>query len=69
MKFDSIDYILILLSSMWLVAGIIQHGFNEKDNFVSIIENQTAQKSLNDLLLKNEALLMEKMELISNWLF
>ena len=64
MKFDSIDYILILLSSMWLVAGIIATWFYMKKTILSqSLENQTAQKSLNDLLLKNEALLMEKMEL------
>ena len=64
MKFDLIDYNLILLSSMWLVAGIIATWFYMKKTILSqSLENHTAQKSLNDLLQKNEALLMEKMEL------
>ena len=64
MKFDSIDYNLILLSSMWLVAGIIATWFYMKKTILSqSLENQTAQKSWNDLLQKNETLLIEKMEL------
>ncbi len=64
MKFDSIDFNLILLSSMWLIAGIIATWFYMKKTILSqSLENQNAQKSLRDLLEKNEALLMEKMEL------
>ena len=64
MNFDSVDYILILLSSMWLFAGIIATWFYMKKTILSqSLENQTAQKSLNDLLQKNETLLIEKMEL------
>ena len=64
MNFDSVDPILILLSSMWLFAGIIATWFYMKKTILSqSLETQTAQKSLNDLLQKNETLLMEKMEL------
>ena len=64
MNFDSVDYILILLSSMWLFAGIIATWFYFKKTILSqSLETQTAQKSLNDLLQKNETLLMEKIEL------
>ena len=64
MNFDSVDYILILLSSMWLFAGIIATWFYMKKTILSqSLETQTAQKALNDLLQKNETLLMEKMEL------
>ena len=64
MKIDSIDFTLILLSSMWLVAGIIATWFYMKKTILSqSLENHTAQKSLNELLQKNVALLMEKMEL------
>ena len=64
MNFDSVDYILILLSSMWLFAGIIATWFYMKKTILSkSLETQAAQKSLNDLLQKNETLLMEKMEL------
>ena len=64
MKFDSIDFNLILLSSMWLIAGIIATWFYMKKTILSqSLENQNAQISLRDLLEKNEALLMEKMEL------
>ena len=59
MKFDSIDFDLILLSSMWLVVGIIATWFYMKKTILSqSLETQTAQKSLNDLLQKNENLLM-----------
>ena len=64
MKFDSIDFNLILLSSMWLIAGIIATWFYMKKTILAqSLENQNAQKSLRDLLEKNEALLIEKMEL------
>ena len=64
MKFDSIEFNLILLSSMWMVAGIIATWFYMKKTIFSLsLENQTAKESLKDLLRKNEALLTEKMEL------
>ncbi|GIT08857.1 MAG: hypothetical protein CM1200mP30_24870 [Pseudomonadota bacterium] len=65
MKFDSIDFNLILLSSMWLIAGIIATWFFMKKTILSqsLKNPKISQKSLRDLLEKNEALLMEKMEL------
>ncbi len=49
---------------MWLIAGIIATWLYMKKTILSqSVENQTAQESLKDLLEKNEALLMEKIEL------
>ena len=64
MNFDSIDFNLIFLSFMWLIAGIIATWLYMKKTILSqSLENQTAQESLKDLLQKNEALLMEKIEI------
>ena len=64
MNFDSIDFNLIFLSFMWLIAGIIATWLYMKKTILSqSLENQTAQESLRDLLQKNEALLMEKIEI------
>ena len=49
---------------MWLIAGIIATWLYMKKTILSqSLENQTAQESLKDLLQKNEALLMEKIEI------
>ncbi len=64
MKFESIDYILILLSAMWMIVGILFTWFYMKRTILSQShENQNIQESLNNLMQKNEALLMEKIEL------
>ena len=64
MNFDSIDFNLIFLSFMWLIAGIIATWLYMKKTILSqSLENQTAQESLKDLLQKNEALMMEKIEI------
>ena len=64
MEFDLIDFNFIILSSMWMVAGIIATWFYMKKTILSqSVENQSAQESLKDLLQKNEALLMEKIEI------
>ena len=64
MNFDSIDFNLILLSFMWLIAGIIATWvYMKKTMLYQSLENQTAQKSLKDLLQKNEELLIEKIDL------
>ena len=64
MKFESIDYILILLSAMWMIVGILVTWFYMKRTILSQShENQNIQESLNNLMQKNEALLMEKIEL------
>ena len=64
MNFYSIDFNLIFLSFMWLIAGIIATWLYMKKTILSqSVENQTAQESLKDLLQKNEALLMEKIEI------
>ncbi len=64
MKFESIDYILILLSAMWMIVGILVTWFYMKRTVLSQShENQNIQESLNNLMQKNEALLMEKIEL------
>ena len=64
MSLISFDFTLILYSLFCIILGVIVAWFYMKKTILSqSLENQTAQKSLNDLLLKNEALLMEKMEL------
>ena len=64
MNFDSIDFNLIFLSFMWFITGIIATWLYMKKTILSqSLENQTAQESLKDLLQKNEALLMEKIEI------
>lgn len=64
MKFESIDYILILLSAMWMIVGILFTWFYMKRTILSQShENQNIQESLNNLMQKNEALLLEKIEL------
>ncbi|MBS1255420.1 MAG: hypothetical protein MAG581_01221 [Deltaproteobacteria bacterium] len=64
MKIDSLNYILILLSAMWMIVGILFTWFYMKRTILSQShENQNIQESLNNLMQKNEALLMEKIEL------
>ena len=64
MSLISFDFTLILYSLFCIMLGVIVAWFYTKKTILSqSLENQTAQKSLKDLLQKNEALLMEKMEL------
>ena len=64
MNLISIDFTLILYSLFCIILGVIVAWFYMKKTILSqSLENQTAQKSLKDLLQKNEALLMEKIEL------
>ncbi len=64
MKIDSLNYILILLSTLWMIVGILVTWFYMKRTVLSQShENQNIQESLNNLMQKNEALLLEKIEL------
>ena len=64
MKIDSIDFILLLFSAMWMIVGILVTWFYMKKTILSQSrENQNIQESLNNLMQKNEALLLEKIEL------
>ena len=64
MNLISIDFTLIIYSLFCIILGVIVAWFYmKKTNLSQSLENQIAQKSLKDLLQKNEALLMEKMEL------
>ena len=64
MNLISFDFTLILYSLFCIILGIIVAWFYMKKTILSqLLENQTVQKSFNEVLQKNEALLMEKMEI------
>ena len=64
MSLISFDFTLILYSLFCLILGVIAAWFYLKKSIISLtLEKQSIQKSLNDFLQKNEALLMEKLEL------